>query len=102
MYPFQKNADNLRKMTFDNPYKASFQPIDDIIDINSIQNKILTMTIDQQKECYEFIKKEIGNDIDIVKVDSNLATIINILAKENLEEGIESPEINPFEIDNKI
>lgn len=50
----------------------------------------------------ESAKSELGNDIDIVKVDTNLATIINILAAENLSENVESPEINVFEIDKKI
>jgi hypothetical protein len=97
-----KNADKMRESTFANPHNTLFNPADDIIDVTSIQNIVLTMTIDKQKEFYEFIKKELGNDIDIVKVDSNLATILNILANENLSDGIESPEINSFEINKKI
>lgn len=97
-----KNADKLRKETFSNPHKALFDPANDIIDLTSIQNLVLNMTIDQQKLFYEFIKKELGNDVDIVKVDSNLATILNILANENLGDGIESPEINSFEINKKV
>lgn len=60
------------------------------------------MPIDQQKLMYDFIKKELGEDIDIVKVDSNSATIINILASENLCDSAESPEINSFKINKKI
>lgn len=97
-----EDAEKLRKNTFSNPHNVLFQPMNDIIDIISIQNKILAMEIDQQKYCYEFFKKELGNDIDIVKVDSNLATIINILAKEDLYIYIEAPEINAFEINKKI
>src|SRR5699024_8474654 len=88
--------------TFNNPHNALFEPVDDIIDVTSIQNMILTMTIEQQKVFYGFIKNELGNDIDIVRVDSNLATIINILANENLGSSIELPEINYFEINKKI
>lgn len=97
-----EDAEKLRKNTFSNPHNVLFQPMNDIIDIISIQNKILAMEIDQQKYCYEFFKKELGNDIDIVKVDSNLAAIINILAKEDLCIDIEAPEINAFEINKKI
>lgn len=50
----------------------------------------------------EFIRDELGNSIDIVKVDTNLASIINILSQENLTNIIESPEINSFEISRKI
>ena len=74
----------------------------DIVDIASILRIILGMTINRQKVVYDFIRDELGSDTDIVKVDSNLATIINILANENLSNGIESPEINAFEITNKI
>lgn len=42
------------------------------------------MKIDKQREVFEFVKKELGNDVDVLKVDTNLATIINILASENL------------------
>lgn len=97
-----KNAENLRQQSFSNPYGALFSPEDDIIDTISILNIILNMSIDRQREVYEFIKKELGNEVDIVKIDSNLAIILNILADENLSFGIESPEINTFEIDKKI
>lgn len=97
-----KNAEKLRKQDFDNPYGALFLPKEDIIDIASIVNIVLGMPIDKQKQVYEFIKEELGEEIDIVKIDSNLAAILNILASENLARNIESPEINTFEIDNKI
>lgn len=95
-------ADALRKQTFKNPHNINFSPDVDIYDIKSILNLILNMKIDKQREFYEFIKKELGTDIDIIKVDSNLATIINILSKENLAEVTEPPEIDKFEINRKI
>lgn len=97
-----KDADKLRLATFVNPHNVFFDPEVDIIDITLVLKKVLSMTIDQQKSFYEFIKRELGNDIDIVKIDSNLAVILNILANENLGGGIESPEINSFEINKKI
>ena len=97
-----KDAASLKKESFQNPNGALFEPVEDIIDIGAILNIILNKHTDDQKKIYEFIKKELGNEIDIVKVDSNLATLINILAAENLAEGIESPEINTFQIENKI
>lgn len=62
---------------------------------------ILNMSIQNQKDFYSFIQDELGDDIDIVKVDTNLATIINILAEENLT-NVEPPQINDFEIERKI
>ena len=96
-----KDASDLRKKTYINPHSISFNPKTDIYDIGSIQNKILSLEIDEQKDIYRFIKKELGNEIDIVKLDSNLAAIINILAKENWTEQ-DSSDTNSFEIERKI
>ena len=97
-----KDAANLRKETFDNPNKVLFNPTEDVIDIGSLLNILLSKSTDIQKEIYDFIKKELGEDIDVVKIESNLATLINILSAENLADPIESPEINVFQIENKI
>jgi len=96
------DADNLRDKTFANPHKASFSPAEDIYDIKSLLNIILGMDIKKQRELFEFFKDELGNNIDIVKVDTNLATLINILAKEDLASVTDSPEINSFQILKKI
>lgn len=95
-------ADKLRNDSFANPYRIDFSPADDIYDIKSILNIVLNMGIKEQYALYEFIKDELGNSIDIVKVDSNLASIINILSEEDLASPNESPEINSFEIQRKI
>jgi SMEK domain/C-terminal domain 10 of the ABC-three component (ABC-3C) systems len=97
-----KDASNLRKNNFANPYQIIFNPLTDIYDITSIMNNILISDIDNQKAIYQFIRKELGNEIDIVKFDSNLATIINILAKENWDEKPITGIPNSFEIERKI
>lgn len=97
-----KDAGKLREMEMANPNNVLFQPMTDIIDMKSIETQVLTMKILKQREFYEFIKEELGNEIDIVKVDSNLAAILSILAKENLSVDISSPEINSFAIESKI
>ena len=96
-----KNASNLKKNTFINPHSISFNPAKDIYDITSILSKILSRDIDKQSKIYQFIKKELGNEIDIVKLDSNLATVINILAKEKWNEVNNPDPLNKFEIDRK-
>lgn len=94
-------AIELRKGTFLNPHAALFNPKFDIIDNKSILNSVLSSDIDKQKAIYKLIQKELGNEVDIVKLDSNLALIINILSQENLSSG-DTMTINPFEIDRKI
>lgn len=85
-----------------NIYDIKFNVDEDIIDKSRILKKVLNLEILQQKELYNFIKEELGNEIDTLKMDSNLATIINILASENLAEFETRYEINDFEIDKKI
>lgn len=60
------------------------------------------MGVAEQRAIYDFIKGELGNEIDVVKLDSNLAKIINLLAKENWDDNSQSDVLHKFEIDRKI
>lgn len=97
-----KGTDSLRDKKFNNPYKIVFNPREDIYDILSILKKISTLRIDRQREVFDFIKSELGNSVDMHKLDSDLANIINILAKENLSNIVEKSNINEFQITRKI
>jgi hypothetical protein len=96
-----KECDALRKDTFNNPHGILFDPVLDIVDNKMLLNTILSQSVDNQKVIYQFIKQELGTEIDIRKLDSNLATIINVLSKENLNQ-ISEFDINSFEIERKI
>ena len=97
-----RDANELRKETFTPRHGISFNPVFDIIDKNSILSKIRGLNINDQECIYKFVKKELVNEIDSLKLESNLATVINILSKEdwNIKEPIS--QINSFEIDRKI
>ena len=97
-----KDASNLRKNTFKNPHGISFSPASDILDIKSILNEVLQKELTAQKYVYVFIKDELGNEVDVVKLDSNMAMIINILAKEKWNNDCRSDLVHKFEIDRKI
>lgn len=97
-----KDATMLRNKTYTNKHSISFTPSRDIYDIQTILNSIISFDIDKQKEIYQFIKKELGNEIDVVKLDSNLATIINILAQEKWDDSNQYDDVNSFEIERKI
>ena len=97
-----KDASNLRNKTFTNPHNILFNPKTDIFDITSILNKILSLKLVEQKKIYHFIKDELGDDIDILKLNSNLASIINILSKENWNENNKISKEKSFDIERKI
>lgn len=99
--PIVGDSRNLRNKEIANPYGINFNISEDIYDLPRILRMILNMSIQNQKDFYAFIQDELGDDIDIVKVDTNLATIINILAEENLT-NVYSPQINDYEIERKI
>jgi hypothetical protein len=96
-----KEAADLRKDTFKNPNGITFDPKTDILDNKSILDFLLIQNIDKQKEIYEFIKKELGDEVSIVKLDSNLAMLINVLSKDNSPLST-NPVTNSFEIKRKI
>jgi hypothetical protein len=97
-----KDAKNLRTKTFSNPHELTFSPTTDIFDIRTLLLKIYAMHIDQLKEIYDFVKKELKNEPDPEKVESNLTTIIKILAKEDWNQGTGGFETKPYDIEAKI
>lgn len=97
-----RDADELRKETFKNPHGIAFNPVSDIIDKNTILSKIRGLNINDQERIYKFVKKELVNEIDPLKLESNLATVINILSKEDWNKKEPIGEANSFEIDRKI
>ena len=98
-----KNVSNsLKNNTFNNPYSMKFDPKQDIWDVNLLLKKILTQTSIKQRQLYEFIKDELGQEVASVNIESNLAKVINILAEQTLDMDATSPEINAFAIEDKI
>jgi hypothetical protein len=97
-----KDASDLRKNTFNNPYSLTFIPSTNIFDIGTVLNDILSKQMPDLKRIYLFIKDELGDEIDVVKLDSNLASVINILSKEKWDEANKSETVNSFEIERKI
>ena len=97
-----KNASDLRKKTYTNPHGVTFVPSNDIYDTITILNRVRSLDIDKQKTIYQFIKNELGDEVDIVKLDSNLAKVIDILSNEDwdIQESLDS--IDSFEIERKI
>ena len=96
------DGEKLRNKKFTPPNNIIFIPKEDIYDIASLLNIILFLKIKDQRNLYELIKEELGTAFDIVKVDSNLASIINVLSKEDLSSATNTLEINTFEITKKI
>ena len=97
-----KDAAELRKDKYDIPKGITFDPTKDIYDISSILEDIQSLIIDIQKTIYGFIQKELGNDVDFVKLDSNLSKVVDILSKEDLKVEVKNINVHDFNIIRKI
>jgi hypothetical protein len=96
------NTQKLRLNTYLNPHNLQFNPQIDIYDMTSILKTINGMkNVEKIEEVFDFIRKEIKIPISQEKVETNIAAIIEIVSKTNLEEYYR-PETIPFEIEKKI
>lgn len=91
---------SLRKKSYNNPYGLCFDPSIDIYDFSSILKKIESLSTDDVRIVYDFIRKELESDISIPQIDTNLAMIINALSVENL--SVDQPNVDAFDIYEKI
>ena len=71
------DSDDLRSKIYKNPHGINFTPKTDIIDKNQLFKDIKNLEIDDQRRVYDFIRRELGDEINGIKLDTNLATIIN-------------------------
>jgi len=97
-----KDAEKLRKGVYNNPHKLLFAPNTDVHDIKSLLAVIGSLKIDNQYAIYNFIKKELGIEADLTKMESNIAKVINILANEDLSAIAGEYQTKSFEIERKI
>jgi hypothetical protein len=106
-YTFQflsiaKSGKYLRTISYTTPKKLIFNPKKDIYDVKSILSIIKDFRIEKQKIVYDFIKKELGGEVDSVKTESNLTSIINLLSDEKLVENSDKVTPIAFDIEKKI
>lgn len=97
-----KDASELRDKTYKNPHKLTFVPSSDIYDVPRILKFIMPLEAEVIRPIYNFIKSELGDVPDPVKLESNLASIINLIAREDLNNPSLDIQVNAFEVDKKI
>jgi hypothetical protein len=97
-----KDASDLRKLSFANFHGLAFDPKVDIHDVKSILSYIQHLDISKQRVIYDFLRKELQSDEDQSPVETNLAAVINILAKENFDNVKYFPIPKAFDVDRKL
>lgn len=96
------DAKNLRVQTFNNPHKIDFVPNDDILDKITILRDVSSCNVDILVNLHDFVRKELGEAPSNIKISSNLASVLNILAEKDLNESASSINLNEYNIDQKI
>ncbi|MEK5121329.1 ABC-three component system protein [Bacillus sp. FSL R9-9492] len=95
-------AKKLREKTYINKHNINFEPGTDIMDKVTILESVSQLPIDKLTNLYDLVQKEFGERPNIVRISSNLATIVNFLAKENLENVTNHVPLNEYGIEEKI
>ena len=99
-----KSTDKLKEHKFNTPSNLNIQfnaPYD-IYDINTLLNKIKSLSAAEMEEVYKFIKQELHFETDELKLETGLAHVINELSEIKLENNEEKFDTVSFDIDNKI
>jgi len=97
-----KNASGLRNTTYRNPNGLLFSPQEDILDIPSLLAIIRGLDTDRQEEIHSFLQKELRDEPDPRKTESNLAAIIDLLSKEDWNSESSAFETRSFNPEEKI
>ncbi|WP_445147539.1 ABC-three component system protein [Dyella sp. Tek66A03] len=98
-----KDASHLRSGTYSNPHDLDFDPSQHIHDVGSLLRVVLHMSLTRQRQVYDFLRDELRdpND-DLVLKETNVASIISILSKEDLDRASPSATTLAFNVDEKI
>ncbi len=97
-----KDASALRKQSFTNPHGLVFAPATDIYDVPALLKLLNGWSAGKLKPVYEFIKQELGTESNPLKIETNLAAIVNILAQQDWGATPQIMETCPYEVDRKI
>ena len=97
-----KDASRLRELIYKNPHSLAFTPSSDIHDVLSLLDKIKSLSSNEMRKIYYFLKDELDTSDQDEPSESNLAALINILAKEGVELKKSGSIKEVFSVENKI
>lgn len=98
-----KDASELRKTTFNNPHQLVFSPADDIYDVVSLLQVILHADLAKQYEIHDYLRDQLSEPGSERQLhESNLATVINLIAKEDLDGAFGCINSTDFNVDEKV
>jgi len=97
-----KDASELRTKTYANPHNLAFSPSVDIHDVPSLLKHIQVLEVDKLHSIYSFLKAELDPTSGGQFTETSLASVIKLLASEDLGDGYEVSKPIPFNVDSKL
>lgn len=98
-----KDASVLRKATYTNPHGLIFVPAQHIYDVTALLDIILHMDLPKQRDIYAFLREELSDTAtDEQMKESNLASIINIISKEDFSADSPGATTAGFNVEFKV
>lgn len=97
------DCQRMKKQKYQNPYSIDFLPETDLLSITDIMREIESSDdIDRIEAIYTFLRKELGDNIPVNKMISNLPVLLQLLAKEDLSNVNHNMKLNTYKINEKI
>lgn len=96
------DAKSLRTKDFKNPHNINFCASDDIHDKVTLLSSITQLEIGRKSLVNDLFEMEFGKKPDAIKINNNLTSIIQLLAKEDLNATSSPTNLDYFNIDEKV
>jgi hypothetical protein len=92
----------LKTHSYENPHGLVFVPREDIHDCQSLLVTINSLPTPKLEAIRDYLRAELKFEIDLVKVESNLAAIIHSINEQDWMAPAGAPETIPYDIEGKI
>lgn len=96
-----KDASHLRGSTYNNPHALIFNPALHIYDVQFLLKTIQNLSLSDQNAVYELLREELGESGHVL-AETNIASVINIIAKEDLSISAIGEAPTEFNVDEKV
>lgn len=98
-----QDASHLHGHTYTNPHHLVFDPKAHIHDVPALLKALMQLPLTEQWAVYEHLRQSLGQrDEDLRLKESNIAAIINLLAKEDLSTVSDPGTAVEFAVEQKI
>lgn len=96
-----RNSISLKNKAYKLPQGINFNPQSDIYDVDDILRVINSLQVERLTQIFNFVKSELGCEVETKRLSSDLTVVIDLLSKEDLLSA-EALSFDSFDIERKI